>query len=175
MMGKKMLFTIGLVAMVTVATLAIVGSATLYSCSRKALDKIEVVGPFEVVTHTTRYATGWNTGRLGTATTEHYSLRFQGQPFAFDGKSGMWGDETKRYKAFNSIITFPAPEPAVVVNVGDPNNTSFFYLVREKGGKAVAQYLGQSSGGVSAEWLDPPANEVLKVKNIALHRGRMEG
>jgi len=173
MMGRKTLFSMGVV-LVAAAVLAI-GAAALYGWSKKVPDKIEVVGPFEVVTHTSRYATGWNTGDLGTATTEHYSLRFRGKSFAFEGQAGMWGDETKRYKAFNSIITFPTAEPAVVVNVGDPINANFFYLVREEGGKAVAQYLGKSSGGVSAEWLDPPADDVLEVKNIALHRGDLEG
>jgi len=173
MMGKKTLSTMGLV-MVAAAVLAI-GIVALFGCSKKLPDKIEVIGPFEVVTHTSRYATGWNTGDLGTATTEHYSLRFRGKPFVFDGKCGMWGDETKLYKAFNSVITFPTEEPAVVVNVGDPINACFFYLVQEEGGKAVAQYLGKSSGGVSAEWLDPPADEVLTVKNITLHRGDLEG
>ncbi|MCP4594342.1 MAG: hypothetical protein GY842_26735 [bacterium] len=173
-MGKKMYLSMGLVVMVAVAVLAM-GAAALYGRSRKVPDRIEVVGPFEVVTHTSRHSTGWNEGHLGIRTAEHYSLRFRGRLFAFDGKAGMWGDQTSRYKTFNSIITFPSPEPAVVVNVGDPNNASFFYLVREEGGQAVARYLGESSGGVSAEWLDPPAAEVLEVKDIALHRGHMEG
>ena len=173
-MGKKMHHSMGLTVLVAVAALAI-GAAALYGRSRKLPDKIEVVGPFEVVTHTSRYTTGWNEGSLGTGTTEHYSLRYRGQLFAFDGKAGLWGEETKRYETSRSIITFPSPEPAVVVNVGDPNNTSFFYLVREEGDQAVAQYLGESSAGVSAEWLDPPADEIPKQKSIALHRGHLEG
>ncbi len=55
MMGKKMIFTMGLVAM---AAALVIGAAALYRCSRKTPDKIEVVGPLEVVTHTTRYMTG---------------------------------------------------------------------------------------------------------------------
>jgi hypothetical protein len=173
-MGKKMLLAMGLAAIVAVAALA-VGAVALYGRSKRVPDKIEVFGPFEVVTHTTRFMTGWNEGRLGTGTSENYSLRHRGRPFAFEGKSGMEGDQTLRYETFNSIITFPSSEPAILVNVGDPNNTSFYYLVREEEGKAVAQYLGQSRGGVSAEWLDPPAGAAPTEKDVALHRGRLEG
>lgn len=169
-----MLLATGLVAIVAVA-LAGVGAAALYRRSKKIPDKVEVFGPFEVVTHTYRFMTGWNEGRLGTGTGENYSLRHRGKPFAFEGKAGMWGDQTFRYEVFNSAVTFPSPEPAVLLNVGDPNNTNFYYLVREEGGKAAAQYLGQSSGGVSAEWLDPPPGAVPEEKDVGLHRGRLEG
>ncbi len=165
--------TIGLIVL-AVVVLA-VGALWLRWRANRIPDRIETFGPFEVVTHTSRYMTGWNTGSLGTATSEHYSLRFHGQAFAFDGKAGLFGDETKHYEAFNAIITFPSPEPAVVVNVGDPNNSSFFYLVREEGGEPVARYVGDSTGGVSAGWLDPPADDVPREKSKVLHRGHFEG
>jgi hypothetical protein len=44
----------------------------------------------------------------------------------------MFGDSTARYQRLNAVIAFPAPEPAIVVNVSDPNNRSFFYLVRRE-------------------------------------------
>jgi hypothetical protein len=57
--------------------------------------------------------------------------------------------------------------------VGDPNNSSFYYLVREVDGLAVAQYLAEGRGGVSAAWIDPPDDS--KNIEVALHRKRMEG
>jgi hypothetical protein len=85
----------------------------------------------------------------------------------------MFGDQTVRYERVNSAITFPTAEPAFVVNVGDPNNSSFYYLLRERDGKAEATYLGDSHGGVSADWLDAPAG--APYRNLTLHRGRLEG
>jgi hypothetical protein len=143
--------------------------------SKAVPDEVEVFGPFEVVTHTHRYQTGWNTGELGTATTEKYSLRYRSKPFTFEGKAGFFGSEVKMYETFNSIVTFPTTMSALVVNVGDPNNESYYYLIREKGEKAVAQYLGSSSGGVSAQWLDPPEEGTDPIANNFLHRGRLEG
>jgi hypothetical protein len=173
-MGKKMLLAMGLAAIVAVAVLT-VGALALFGRTKKLPDKVEVFGPFEVVTHTSRFVTGWNQGSLGTDTTETYSLRYRSQPFAFQGKAGMVGDQTQRYEIFNAVVTFPSPEPAIVVNAGDPNNTSFYYLVREEDGKAVAKYMGQSTGCVSVEWLDPPAGAAPGERNVALHRLRLEG
>ncbi len=102
-------------------------------------------------------------------------MRYKGQPFVIHGKSGMFGDDSASYEEFNSLITFPSPEPAVVVNVGDPNNSSFYYLVREHTGAATVEYLAQGSSQVSAEWLDPGPKDSTTITNIALHRGRMEG
>jgi hypothetical protein len=87
----------------------------------------------------------------------------------------MFGNEVQRYETFNSVVTFHTEVPALVVNAGDPNNANFYYLVREDQGNAVVQYLGSSSGGVSAQWLDPPDGEAAAVADIALHRGRMAG
>ena len=173
-MVKKMLLMVGLI-LVLVAVLLVVVGVLAYGMSKSIPDKVEAVGPFEVVTHTHRYPTGWNTGELGTATTETYSLRYRSQPFSFEGKAGWFGSEVKRYETFNSIVTFPTTAPALVVNVGDPNNESYYYLIREEGEKAVAQYLGASTGGVSAQWLDPPEGGTGPITNIALHRGRLEG
>jgi hypothetical protein len=138
-------------------------------------DRREPSGGFEIVTHTLRYTTGWNEGDIRTATTENYSLRYRGKPFTFEGRAGMFGDTTAVYETLNAVLTFPTTEPAFVVNVGDPNNTSFFYLIREANGKPVAEYLAESSGGVSADWLDPPAGGSTAARDIAVHRARLEG
>ena len=60
-------------------------------------------------------------------------------------------------------LTSCSAAPAVVatrsrdlVNVGYPNNDSFFYLLRDVDGKAEAQYVGEASGVVTANWIDRP-------------------
>jgi hypothetical protein len=146
-----------------------------YARSRRIPDRLEPLGPFELVTHTLRFTSGYNEGRIYHGTTENYGLLYRGRPFTIAGKSGMWGDSTETYEIFNSLITFPTAEPALVVNVGDAANSSFYYLVREKNGAADAEFLGQGSGGVSAEWLDPAPGVAPAVTDIALHRGKLEG
>lgn len=140
-----------------IALLAFVGVIFYYKRSMRVPDEVEPHGPFDLVTRGSSYA-----------------LRYHGQPFKFTGKSGMYGQDTVEYDWMNSLITFPSAEPVVVVNVGDPINSSFYYLVREVNGAAVAEFLAAGSGGVSAQWLDPP-DESQRVANITLHRGRMEG
>jgi hypothetical protein len=157
-----------------IAVLAFIGIILFYKRSTRIVDQVEPLGPFGLVTHRTQYRYGWNEGQIRTGTDEHYSLQYKGQPFSFTGKSGMFGNDTAHYQGVNSLITFPAPEPAVVVNVGDPNNSSFYYLVREVNGAAVAEHIADGNGGVSAEWLDPP-DDSKKIADVALHRGRMEG
>lgn len=157
-----------------IAVLAFAGVILLYKRSTRVVNQVEPLGPFGLVTHHTQYRYGWNEGQVQDGTDERYSLQYKGQRFSFEGKSGMFGDATARYQQVNSLITFPAPEPAVVVNVGDPINSNFYYLVREVNGAAVAEYIAAGSGGVSAQWLDP-ADESQRIANITLHRGRMEG
>lgn len=122
-------------------------------------DTIERRGPFEIVTR--------------HRSDDFYALRYQGQPFSFEGKSGMYGDSSQHYEWMNSVITFDDTSPVVLVNVGDPINSGFFYLVREVNGSAQATYVGPSRGGVSADWLDlPPAD---RTRNLTLHRGTLRG
>ncbi len=173
-MLKMMLLFIG-GTLVTVMILLVVAGGGICGRLKPIPDEMESIGSFEVVTHTHRYQTGWNTGELGTAATEKYSLRYRSQPFSFEGKAGWFGSEVKRYETFNSIVTFPTAVPALVVNAGDPNNESYYYLILEAGEKAVAQYLGASTGGVSAQWLDPPEGGPAPIADKALHRGRLEG
>jgi hypothetical protein len=142
---------------------------------RRIPDTVEHFGSFDVVTHTIPYLTGWNEGRIHTATTENYSVRYRGKPFVFEGKAGLSGNETTRYDTFNSIITFSPGTPVVLLNVGDPNNRSFFYLAREVNGQADAQFVGEATGTVSVDWIDPPADGVVRVRDVARHRGRLAG
>ena len=124
-MGKRVHISIGGTLILAMVSLFV--WVALASCKSEAIpEEVEVFGSFEVVTHTHRFVSGWNTGRLGRSTTENYSLRYRSRPFSFEGKAGMWGDHVKRYETFNSIITFPSVKPAVVGNVGDPNNESYY-------------------------------------------------
>lgn len=145
------------VLLLGIALLTFAGVIFYYKRSLRVPEAVERLGPFDLVTRGSSYA-----------------LRYNGQPFSFTGKSGMYGADTARYERMNSLITFPAPGPALIVNVGDPNNSSFYYLVREVNGAAVAEYVADGRGGVSAEWLDPP-DDSKKIADVALHRGRMEG
>jgi hypothetical protein len=145
------------VAILGLAVLAFVGVILFYRRSLRVPDQIEPFGPFGLVTRGSSYA-----------------LRYKEKPFSFVGKSGMYGQDTVEYDWMNSLITFPSAEPVVVVNVGDPNNSSFYYLVREVNGVAVAEFVADGRGGVSAEWLDAP-DDSKKIADVALHRGRMEG
>jgi len=87
----------------------------------------------------------------------------------------MFGQQTVRYRVFNAAITFPSPVPAIVVNVGDPNNTSFFYLVRELDGRVRVDLVGETSGGtVAADWIDVPAEHGGTIRNTTLHRARLD-
>ena len=165
--------------MKTRAIIVLTGLALLFATStaarEKTADTFDPVGPFEIVTHTIHYTTGWNEGRLGRGTTETYGLRYRGKPLTFEGKAGMFGDDTMVYDTMNSVITFPASEPAIIVNVGDPNNSSFYYLVREKDGKASIEYLGDGSGGVSVDWVDPRSGSDTNERELAVHRKHLEG
>jgi hypothetical protein len=157
-----------------VVTLFILAAVVALPCSRDAQartwrvpDTIEAFGAFELVTRGNQLA--------GT----DYALRYRGALFEFVGKSGMFGDKTARYKTFNAVLTFvpnAAGAPTILVNVGDPNNDSFFYLLRDVDGKAEARYVGPaSSGHITAQWIDTPAAGITNVWDDARHRGRLAG
>lgn len=62
-----------------------------------------------------------------------------------------------------------------LVNVGYPNNDSFFYLLHDVDGKAEAQCVGEARGVVTANWIDPPAAGVSNVWDAKRRRGRLTG
>ena len=79
-------------------------------------------------------------------------------------------------------LTSGSAAPAVVatrsrdlVNVGYPNNDSFFYLLHDVDGKAEAQCVGEARGVVTANWIDPPAAGVSNVWDAKRHRRRLTG
>lgn len=130
--------------------------------------QVETLGNFELRTYTSE------------SRGEYYQLRYRGEPFSIEGRAGMFGDQSAVYTTFNSVITFTLPmsipAPVFVVNVGDPNNSSFFYLVREVDGQATVTHLSDTSGGnVSADWLDNALLTAATSRNLTLHRGRLTG
>ncbi|MBX3015108.1 MAG: hypothetical protein KF832_26555 [Caldilineaceae bacterium] len=129
--------------------------------------QVETVGNFELLTYRSE---NWG---------NYYQLRYQGELFTFPGRAGIFGDDAATYQTFNAVITFTQPVsntgPVFVVNVGDPNNSSFFYLVREVAGQAAARYLGPASGNVAADWLDVPPMDPTATRDLTLRRGQLEG
>lgn len=128
--------------------------------------QVETLGNFTLLTYTSE-----NRG-------EYYQLRYRDAPFSMEGRAGMFGDQSAVYTTFNAIITFTLPSsipaPAFVVNVGDPNNSSFFYLVREVDGQATATHLSDTSGGnISVDWLDNELSAASTSRDLTLHRGRL--
>lgn len=101
------------------AVVAIYFSRDAQARTLRVPDTVEKIGAFELVT------------RGNALARTDYALRYRGAPFEFAGKSGMFGDKAARYKTFNAMFTFATETRAILVNVGDPNNGSFFYLLRD--------------------------------------------
>ena len=157
---------IALALHILATVVAIYSSHDAQARTLRVPDTVEALGAFELVTRGNDLA--------GT----NYALHYRGAPFEFVGKSGMFGDKTSRYKTFNAVFTFAPNDSgisAILVNVGDPNNDSFFYLLRDVDSKAEAQYVGEANGVVTAHWLDPPAAGISSVWNAKQHRGRLAG
>jgi hypothetical protein len=161
--------------LLSILGISAVGVLALYLTfrTRRLPESVERVGEIEIVTHPISYVAGFNEGRLTRGVTENYSLRYHGKRISFPGLSGTYGQDTVTYERFNSIITFPTTEPTVLVNVGDPNNSSFYYLIREKNGALAFEHIADGRGGVSADWLDP--SEDIAERSVAVHRRHLEG
>lgn len=114
----------------------------------------EAVGNYSVVTRDVGYLAGWNEGRVQRRTTQSYSIRYRGRPFELEGRGGMMGDEIRRYGSVNAVVTFDSSEPALIVNVGDPNNLNFHYLLREVDGQPSVELLTRNSGYTRARFAD---------------------
>jgi len=163
-----------LIAIPLVAVVSLLAAAGIIRSLRPGPipDRVEAVGAFEIVTRFTRD----EKSRAGEdSVTERYSLRWRGEEFAFAGAAGMDGVRTETYRTVSSVITFPAPEPAFVVAVGDPHLDSFFYLVREVGGRAKAEPLGPHGGAITADWIDPPRGDTTTERNRAVRRRHLAG
>ena len=157
---------IAFVLLILAAVVALYFSRDAQARTLRIAETTESFGAFELVTRGNDLA--------GT----DYALLYRSVPYEFVGKSGMFGDKTARYKSFNAVFTFTPNASgisAILVNVGDPNNDSFFYLLRDIDGKANAQYVGEANGVVTANWIDPPAANISNVWDARAHRGRLAG
>lgn len=155
---------IALALLIFIAVVTTYFSRDAQACTWFASESVESFGAFELVTRGSKLA--------GT----DYALRYRGKAFEFEGKAGMFGGQTARYEVFNAMFTFSPGTPAILVNVGNPNNDSFFYLLRDIDGKASAQFVGQaSSGKITAQWIDPPAAGLTSDWDDRRHRGRLAG
>ncbi len=124
----------------------------------KIPDQVEKMGPLDLVTHTTWHLDGWNNGNLSWGTVESYSVRYHSQPFSLEGQEPANGNKVV-YPRCNAFFTFPSDPPAVVVNVGDPVYTSYFFMLRESPQGLSSQYLAETRVGPSAHMLDGPREE----------------
>jgi len=127
-------------------------------------DRIDRLGALEVITRTRHHVAG-DSGRFGSS--QSWRLRWQGQPVVIDTRGGLFGDQPQRADTVNALFVLPAaPEaasapasvagaaPVVIVNVGDPNNTSAFHLLRQDGTALATPLLCLGSGGDNAVgWL----------------------
>lgn len=130
--------------------------------------QVETMGNFQLLTYASE---DWG---------EYYALRYRDEPFAIEGRAGLFGDQAATYQRLNAVITFTLPlastVPAFVVNVGDPNNSSFFYLVREENDQAKVTELCATSGGVvAADWLDVAPRDPTQSRNLVLRRAGLNG
>ena len=105
--------------------------------------EVERIGPFDVEAKQSGYLAGWNEGRLRRETTTYHQVRHRGRRVALptSGSGSAWHD------VMNRVISFPASEPALLVNVGDPNNDSVFYLLRDADGVLRSEPIAAISGG----------------------------
>jgi hypothetical protein len=144
-------------------------AAAVAGCQRQGSnpDRAETVGSFEIVTHSRR-------NKSGEGTTEHFSVRWKGEELTFTGTQGMFGHGPRTYRAANAVVTFPTPQPAFVVNVGDPLTGTFFFLVREVGGRAKAEPLGPDEL-IFADWIDPPRGDTVTVREYPMRRTHLAG
>lgn len=130
--------------------------------------QVEAIGNFQLLTYDSE---NWG---------QYYALRYRDEPFTIEGRAGLFGDQIASYQTLNAVITFTLPfsstAPAFIVNVGDPNNSSFFYLVREEAGQATVTDLCATSGGVVAvDWLDGAPSDPTASRNLVLRRAGLTG
>ena len=121
-------------------------------------DRLEKMGPLDLVTRSTWHLDGWNNGNLSWGVVESYSVRYHGKAFSLEGQEPDTGRKVI-YPRCNAFFTFPSDPPAVVVNVGDPVNTSYFYLLRESPQGLASQYLAGTRVGPAAYMVDGPLQE----------------
>lgn len=144
-----------LAALCSTVLAACMGGGPRGGAAEVPADSSEQFGALTLVTHHSSHAAG-DTGRRGL--TQRWSLRWQGQPLALDTRGGLFGDKPMQARRVNAVFVRGQGEAAeLIVNVGDPNNTSAFHLVRQRGGVLQTPLLCLSLGGDNTvRWLDTP-------------------
>lgn len=114
-------------------------------------EQIERIGALDLITHSGAER-GGDAARRDWQHAAHWSLRWQGQPLAIDTLGGLFGDKPTQLTRINAafVIVRGGAVPELLVNVGDPNNTSAFHLVRQQGGAVQVRLLCIVSGGDNA-------------------------
>lgn len=118
-------------------------------------DRIDRFGSLELVTHTRHYrlanSDGWGE-------TQHWSLRRDGQPFVFETRGGMFNDQPMPAEQVNAVFVLgEGDRRELIVNVGDPNNSSAFHALRPSADAIETPLLCTCSGGDNTvAWLDGP-------------------
>lgn len=107
----------------------------------------EQIGPFKIVAHKSSYVTGWNEGRLRRGELVSYRVHYQGRELSFRGPDEFSEKDVELGSELNRVISFKSPHPAVVVNAGDANNTSYYFLLSEANGELNVQLLTRITGG----------------------------
>lgn len=143
------------------ACLTVTLAALLASCLREVTpppvpDTVDRFGALELITHTRAYRSA-NSNGFGA--TRNWSLRWQGQPLIIQTRGGMFGDQPQQLSGVNAVFVLGrGPLPELIVNVGDPNNTSAFHALRQQGDTLQAPLLCLSSGGDNGVgWVAEPA------------------
>jgi hypothetical protein len=132
------------------APLTIALAALLGGCAREAPpppvpDTVDRFGALELITHTRAYRSA---NSSGFGRTRDWSLRWQGQPLVIPTRGGMFGDQPQKASGVNAVFVLGrGPLPELIVNVGDPNNTSAFHALRQLGDTLQMPLLCLSSGG----------------------------
>ena len=124
-------------------------------------DRVDSYGALQVVTHG-RHVRGGDASGGGPALAQHWTLRWRDQPLVISTRGGLFGDQPHSAERANAVFVLGDGDAAeLIVNVGDPNNTSAFHAVRQTGETPL---LCVALGGSNAVgWLDGPQ---------AVHGGR---
>jgi hypothetical protein len=155
-LGAALLLTLGLVL------LALAGRAVAQRTrptgdapTVTATTSAEAFGELEVVTHALPYR---NAESGGTASTSTWTLRWKGQAFAIASRGGMFADVPTNEQRVNSVFVLgDGPAADLIVNVGDPNNTSAFHLLRQQSGTLQTPLICTALAGANTVgWIDGP-------------------
>ena len=129
--------------------------------------KIEIFGPFEIITIARHFHDRTDAGKKRIACDEEYRVRYRGKPLAPDGTEGAAGRAEAR---INSIALLPGPRPALLVDVGEPYGASRFVLLSDDGARAHAEFVADASDPGAVRELDPGPTAPVAGGCTYLHR-----